>query len=86
MKIKVCAKCKFKESVAREIAPRNMAMVWVCKHPECVDPITGEPLQCNVARQQPVFCGIEAHHYEELVDPKPVEGDVKQNVIQLIDR
>lgn len=76
--MKTCISCAhFKRSVI-EVAPGQHGMAFVCSHEECIDPVTGDPIPCNLARQQIVFCGITAKYWKE----KEKEL-VKGNIIEL---
>lgn len=54
-------------------------MLFVCQHEECVDPVVGEPVPCNVARRDPAFCGVGARYYKK-ADETPKQ---EKNVIEL---
>lgn len=51
-------------------------MAFVCKHEECSDPVTSEPLPCNLSRQSLNFCGINAKYYKEK-EETPTDGTRK---------
>lgn len=78
--MKICADCKFHKRVGANVGPGQAAMVDICTHSECRDPVSGSPLPAQAARQQLVFCGFEAKYYSKKPDepPKP-----ESSVIQL---
>lgn len=60
--MKHCIECKFHKKEVVQMGPQ-MGTIVVCTHEECSDPVTAEPLQAQVARQNIVFCGLEAKRY-----------------------
>jgi len=45
--------------------PQSMEMVPVCRNDECRHPVDGEPVPCQIARQEVVFCGFQAKHWKK---------------------
>jgi hypothetical protein len=49
----------------------------LCMHQACIDPVTGEQLPANIARQQQIFCAFEGKYHE------PEQEKIKAPVISL---
>lgn len=62
--MKICAECKYHKKEFVPVSPTQMAPMLFCLHPESCDPVNGEALTCNVARQGPYFCTMEAKYFE----------------------
>ncbi len=79
--MKICISCDFysKEPTA---TPEGYQMVPICKHHECRDPVTGNPMMCGVCRKMDEFCGLRGKHFKEVVS-KPVED---AQVIELVEK
>ena len=69
--MKICKYCKYIDAHRYNA---GMDTVWICNHPECVDPIEGERILCETARSTNKFCGFEAQYYEEKEESKDTEG------------
>lgn len=60
--MKLCKDCKFMEK--QVVAQQGHAQtVPVCVHDECRHPVYGDPVPCQVARQELVFCGFQAKYW-----------------------
>ena len=79
--MKICVDCEFHKRAAVQMGSQA-SMVDICVHPECRDPVGGSPLPCQAARQQVVFCSIEAKHFVKKEAP-PANAEVAKSVIQL---
>lgn len=64
--MKLCIECKHHQRKAFPVDPQGrVAMVDACTHPEVCDPVTGELIPCQIARQQAVFCQFSARYWEQ---------------------
>lgn len=77
--MKTCVSCKFKKEESFQMPDGRYQMMFICHHEECIDPVVGEPVPCNVARRDPVFCGVNARYYIKL-EEKPKQ---EKNVIEI---
>lgn len=80
--MRICLDCAFSKKDVVQIAPGQGGMAIFCTHEECRDPVSGDSLPANIARQNVIFCGMPAKFYkkkETIVAPKE-EGS---NLIQL---
>jgi hypothetical protein len=75
-----CFKCEHAARGVVNMPGGQQALAWLCKHPECSDPVEGDPLPCVMARQQVAFCGFTAKYYKEKDDAR--SGDV----VKLVDK
>jgi hypothetical protein len=65
--IKLCKDCShFKKEVIQ--TPQGYVNMAMCVSENCRDVVSGDPIPCGAARQQPVFCGFEARHFRENTD------------------
>jgi hypothetical protein len=62
--MKHCVECHFFKKAVIDMG-NGPGMAYVCSHEECSDPVSGDPLPCNLARQSPSFCGVNARYYKE---------------------
>ena len=56
-----------------QVGPAQMEMIPVCRHEECRHPVYGEPVPCDLARREMVFCGFQGKYWtmkEEKEMPK----------------
>lgn len=74
--MKICVNCTFFKREGIDMGGGQMGLAFVCKHEECADPVTGDPLPCNLSRQSPNFCGINARYYKETVEKTPQDKNV----------
>jgi len=45
--------------------PNQVGMAHVCINPDLGDPVTGEPLMCQVCRSNENFCGIKGGKWKQ---------------------
>lgn len=76
--MKTCVSCDFKSEAPFQLPDGRYQMMFICKHNECIDPVSGDAIPCPVARRDPVFCGISARYWKEKEKEAP-----KGNVIEL---
>lgn len=62
--MKHCKDCDFYKPLAVQVSPQHAQMMPHCTHEEASDPVTGEPLPCQVARTNPNFCGITGKYFK----------------------
>ena len=62
--MKLCKDCQFMEKQAMQVGP-SAQMVPHCMHEECRHPVYGDPVPCQVARQEIVFCGFKAQYWKK---------------------
>lgn len=72
--IKTCITCKYKQDEYNHVNQK----IFLCSNQFCKDPVIGEPIPCNIARQQQIFCGFEGRFYEQS------EPEVKAPLIELV--
>ena len=78
--MKPCVTCEFSNRQVMT-APNGQPMVaFACLQPDLGDPITGEPLPCQICRSNAEFCGIKGKMWKQK-QAKPIED---KKVIQLI--
>lgn len=68
--MKICVNCEFKENKVMD-TPHGLQSMFVCNHPECSDPVIGEPIPCNIARTNENFCGMKAKYYQKAEEKEP---------------
>lgn len=78
--MKICADCRFGSSAAVQVGPSQHAMMEICRHLECRNAVTGEPVPAMQARKEIVYCTFEARYFEPKQQPKE---EITDNVIQL---
>lgn len=64
--MKHCIRCDYFEQ--REIQFQDQSrptLASICRHNECSDPVSGEPLLCGIARTKPEFCGIQGKYFQK---------------------
>ena len=66
---------------AVKVSEKQMAMGFFCSHPEASEPVTGDPMPCNVARSTNDFCGLKAKYWTQIETLKAVPTPT--SVIQL---
>lgn len=77
--MKFCVECAFGHKEAVEVGPKQYATAIICRHEECRDPVSGEPIPANIARRDPVFCGFKAVHWLK-------KDEANKPVVQLIEK
>lgn len=81
--MKHCVNCEYHTLVTQEVpAPggrMGMARIHACKHEECSNPVTGEPIGCDVARQDARFCDWEAKFFKL----KEVKPEAQKSLIEV---
>ena len=78
--MKTCVTCQFKIKKPVQVSPNEMAMGFFCEHQEVCEPVTGDPLPCNIARSTDNFCGVRGKYWKLRVEKE----DKPAPVIQLI--
>ena len=77
--MKICINCQYHVKKGVQISPQQMGVGIFCTHPDCCEPVTGDPLPCNMARTAD-FCTLKGLKFKAI--EKKVEPD-KATVIQL---
>ena len=82
--MKICKNCEYHKQAPAQVGPNQMAMVDLCEHSECANPVTGEPLACGQARSNADMCGLFGKRYKEKEDKPTTPQSIRDNVIQLV--
>lgn len=75
--MKICRDCEFHKRGVVQMGPQQ-GLMDVCTNSECRDPVEGNPLPCQVARQQLVFCGFEAKYFKKKEEAPKQDASVIQ--------
>lgn len=62
---KDCSSCH-KEGMT---TPSGFKVISLCANMECRDPVDGSMIPCQIARQEQVFCGIQAKYFSKKEEP-----------------
>lgn len=85
--MKPCVNCMFCDRRSVMVAPGQVQMMFVCTHPELLDPVEGSPLPCHTTRSNADFCGIRGIRWKEKAsnpkEPTEIEVLSDRKVIQL---
>lgn len=68
--MKHCKDCDFSHKEPVQMGPQGLQMTYICKHEECSDPVTGDPLPAQIVRGNPAFCGLNGKYFK-LKEQKP---------------
>lgn len=79
--MKLCKDCKHCGKVAQQQG-NEYQLAFICKHSECCDIVTGDPLLAGQARSVTEFCGFEARYFEAKENDKSPIPD-RPNIITL---
>jgi hypothetical protein len=81
MAVKLCVTCDYHKREVVNMGPQGFGQVDLCSHEDCMHPVNGDPVMCDQARQQVVFCGFSGKHWKakQAAEAAPTTD----NVIQL---
>ena len=63
---------------AVETGPGRLEMLPICSYEECRHPVYGDPVPCDLARRESVFCGFNGKYFK-----LKEETTVKSTLVQL---
>ena len=76
--MKICVNCQYHVKKAVQVDATHMGLGIFCIHPDCCEPVTGDPLPCNMARTAD-FCTLKGLKFKAIEkQPEPQKAPVIQ--------
>lgn len=70
MAVKLCINCEHFGKEVQEVAPRQLANIPICEHPDFVNPVDGSKLPPGVCRKEKDLCGLSGKGWKPRTEPE----------------